>query len=320
MSLVLLCSCSDNKGTDPVQTTAPTVSTIIVSAVTETTAECGGTITSDGGAAVTARGVCWSTDVTPTTADNITTDGTGTGSFVSSLTGLVAGAPYDVRAYATNSAGTGYGEERSFTTAPQGLSDSTGTVTDYDSNVYPTVKIGDQWWMAENLKVTHFRNGDTIPIELNGPAWEALTNGAYCKYDNNDDSAGIFGLLYNWYAATDVRNIAPEGWHVPSETEWSALNAFLGANAGGKLKDTGTAYWWSPNEGATNESGFTGLPGGLRGFQGTYVNQGVRGRFWSTTRNYPCCAISYDLFYADSVLSQVGDLAATGCSIRCIKD
>ncbi|MFH2050776.1 MAG: hypothetical protein ABIJ12_15180 [bacterium] len=131
--LALFSSCSDTKGTDPVQSTVPTLSTLIVSAVTETTAECGGTITSDGGAAVTARGVCWSTDVTPTTADNITTYVIGTGSFTSSLTGLTAGTSYYVRAYATNSAGTGYGSTQSFNTtalSPQVLQSTFDT--DYD--------------------------------------------------------------------------------------------------------------------------------------------------------------------------------------------
>lgn len=116
LSLTLFCSCSNNKATEPVQPTAPTVSTIAVGTITETTAECGGTITSDGGAAVTARGVCWSMNATPTTADSITTDGTGAGNFTSSLTGLTAGTPYYVRAYAANSVGTGYGSVDSFTT------------------------------------------------------------------------------------------------------------------------------------------------------------------------------------------------------------
>ncbi|MFH2050775.1 MAG: FISUMP domain-containing protein [bacterium] len=316
LSLALFSSCSDNKGTDPVQTTAPTVSTLIVSAVTETTAECGGTITSDGGAAVTARGVCWSTNATPTIADNITTDGTGSGSYTSSLTGLTAGTPYYVRAYATNSAGTGYGSTQPFSTTA-----SSSTVTDIDGNVYETVTIGTQVWMAENLKVTHYRNGDPIPDVTDGMTWEGLTTGALCRYNNSDDTAAIYGLLYNWHAVNDSRNIAPVGWHVPTRSEWSALNSYLAPNAGGQLKDTGTTYWFSPNEGATNETGFTAFPGGQRGYQGVFGALHQEAYFWTSTESTTSSrAYVFSLhnafdYIADRNLSQYA-----GHSVRCVKD
>ncbi len=158
----------------------PVLSTAEVTGVTHAAAQCGGNITSDGGATVTARGVCWSTNLTPTVADSKTTDGTGAGSFTSSITGLTDSTAYYVRAYATNSNGTGYGNTSSFTTT-----DSMGTVTDIDGNIYQTVKIGNQWWMAENLKVTHYRNGDAIPNVTDNTAWEGLTTGAYCNYNND---------------------------------------------------------------------------------------------------------------------------------------
>ena len=315
LALVLLCSCSDDSTTGPSESKAPTVTTLNVSAVTMTTAECGGNITSDGGANVTARGVCWSTNTTPTTNDNITSDGTGTGSFASSLAGLTNGTQYYVRAYATNSVGTGYGDTQSFTTdaAP-------ATMTDVDGNVYKVVTIGSQVWMAENLRVTHYRNGDEIPYD-SSRNWSGLTTGAYCKYDNSDDTAAIYGLLYNWYAATDIRNIAPAGWHVPSQAEWEALDAYLGENAGGKLKETGMDHWEDPNLGATNETGFTGLPGGVRGWESTYANLGTRGRFLSATWNDLAQGnVTYDLLSWDSILSPVGDWPWVGASIRCIKD
>ncbi|MDD3280321.1 MAG: FISUMP domain-containing protein, partial [Bacteroidales bacterium] len=174
--------------------TIPVVSTNEVTAVTDTTATSGGVISSDGGANVTARGVCWSTSQNPTIADNKTTDGTGTGSFTSAITGLTANTTYYVRAYATNSAGTGYGSEMSFTT----LEGKYGTMTDIDGNTYKTVKIGTQTWMAENLKVTKYNDGTSIPIVSDSAAWSVLTTGAYCNYENEQCSVAIYGRLYNW--------------------------------------------------------------------------------------------------------------------------
>ena len=151
----------------------------------------------------------------------------------------------------------------------------TGTVTDIDGNTYQTVKIGDQWWMAENLKVTCYRNGDAIPNITDGTTWASLSTGAYCEYNNDINNVATYGRLYNWYAVTDSRNIAPAGWHVPSDAEWKQLEMYLGmsqseadatgwrgTDEGGKLKEVGTMHWNSPNTGATNESGFTALPGG----------------------------------------------------------
>lgn len=315
MSLALFCSCSGDKGTDPVQPTAPTVSTIAVSAVTETTAECGGTVTSNGGAEVTARGVCWSTNATPTLGDNITADGAGGGSFTSSLNGLTAATPYYVRAYATNSAGTGYGDAESFSTTVVPI-----TVTDIDGNVYRTITIGTQVWMAENLQVTHYRNGDSIPDVTDGITWEGLTTGALCRYNNSDDTAAIYGLLYNWHAVNDSRNIAPDGWHVATASDWMTLVSYVGSDPGGKLKDTGTVHWLSPNTGATNETDFSALPGGQRGYQGSYSALGQEAYFWTATEYNSSRANvrslhSFDAFVALRNLSKYA-----GHSIRCIKD
>jgi hypothetical protein len=154
-----------------------------VSDVADESAVCGGTITSNGGESVTERGVCWSTTPTPTVDDNITSDGTGSGAFASDITGLTNGTTYYVRAYATNSKGTGYGGEKSFNT----------TITDIDGNRYQTVKIGDQVWMAENLKVTHYRNGNSIPNVTNDAAWTDLTSEAYCEYENDPRNSSTMG-------------------------------------------------------------------------------------------------------------------------------
>jgi uncharacterized protein (TIGR02145 family) len=295
----------------------PTITTVAISAITQTTAECGGTISADGGAPVTARGVCWSINPTPTISDNITTDGTGTGSFTSSLTGLTENTTYYVRAYATNGAGTGYGDEKTFKT-----SSYSGTVTDIDGNVYHTITIGTQTWMVENLKVTHYRNGDGIPNITDDTVWDGLTTGAYCEYNNDINNVATYGRLYNWYAVDDSRNIAPAGWHVPSDAEWQTLVDYLGGSsvAGGKMKETGYTHWLSPNTGATNESGFSGLPGGWRSDPGTCSNIDYYANFWSSTEDYSSVAWSRSLIYNDSVVYHRIYDKETGISVRCVKD
>ncbi len=316
--LLLVVGCSgDDDPTGPDNTAAPVLTTAAVTEITETTAQCGGTITSDGGATVTARGVCWSTSPTLTVADSKTSDGDGAGSFTSFITGLAASTTYYVRAYATNSAGTGYGSAISFTAAA-----FSSTVFDIDDNVYQTVTIGSQVWMAENLKVTHYRNGDAIPNVTDSLTWVGLSTGAYCNYNNEEGHIAVYGRLYNWYAVDDSRNIAPAGWHVPSDAEWQTLVDYLGgyAIAGGKMKEEGTTHWNDPNTGATNESGFTALPGGDRYTHGNFSNMGHGAYFWSSTEyssslawiRFVCCSLSdiarYNLY------------KHYGFSVRCVRD
>lgn len=246
----------------------PTVTTSNISNITSSLATCGGTITSDGGATVTARGVCWGTTQTPTISENKTIDGDGVGTFTSEITGLISNTTYYVRAYAKNSIGVGYGNTISFITAVP----ETGTLTDIDDNVYKTVKIGDQWWLAENLKVTHYRNGEAIPNVTDGTQWSNLITGAYCAYNNDNGNISTYGLLYNWFAVDDNRNIAPAGWHVPTDEEWKQLEMYLGisptrvndtnnrgTDEGNKLKSTNG---WHNGGNGTNVSGFSALPGG----------------------------------------------------------
>ncbi|MFA4907903.1 MAG: FISUMP domain-containing protein [archaeon] len=303
------------KTDDPIE---PDVSTAEVSEITSTTAKCGGTVTSDGGSAVTSRGVCWSTDQNPTVSDSKTTNGTGTGSFTSEITGLTAGTTYYVRAYATNSAGTGYGSAMPFGFYIH----ETGTVIDIDGNTYQTVKIGNQWWMAENLKVTHYRNGEAIPNVTDNTAWSNLTTGAYCNYENNSTNVDTYGRLYNWYAVDDSRNIAPTGWHVPTDAEWQTLVDYLGGEsvAGGKMKETGTTHWRSPNTGATNESGFSALPGGYRHNDGTYNHVGYDGHWWSATEDGSNSARHRTLYYNHSDVYCLSYFKRAGFSLRCVRD
>jgi uncharacterized protein (TIGR02145 family) len=207
-----------------------------------------------------------------------------------------------------------------------------GTVVDIDGNVYQTIKIGTQEWMAENLKVKHYRNNVDIPNVKAYTAWYNLSTGAYCCYDNDTTNIAAYGLLYNWYAATDSQNICPVGWHLPSTAEWLTLIKYLGGDenvgigsqneVGGKMKETGFAHWLSPNTGATNVSGFTGLPGGSREY-GTYYVKGEDGYWWSSTEftDYSLHGGTFfNLEYDDNLIYSFYGSKNDGNSIRCIKD
>jgi uncharacterized protein (TIGR02145 family) len=392
----------------------PTLTTSVISDITQTSATSGGNITSNGGASVTARGVCWSTIANPTIADAKTTDGAGTGAFLSNITGLVAGTTYHVRAYATNSYGTAYGEDKIFITLrpplastltatnvratsatfngtvnaynsltavsfeyglttsygstiaalqspvtgststgvnanTSGLSANTtyhfrviaasdggttngndisfttasGTVGDVDGNVYNTVIIGTQTWMAENLKTTKYNDGTSISLVTDGTAWSNLSTPGFSWY-NNDAATNkdLYGALYNWYSVITGK-LCPAGWHVPTDAEWTTLTTWLGGEtiAGGKLKETGTTHWTTPNTGATNESGFTALPGGYRTSSGPFGNIGITGNWWSSTEESPPNSAWFRNMYNNfSVVTRGSTLKWNGMSVRCIKD
>ena len=197
------------------------------------------------------------------------------------------------------------------------------TVTDIDGNVYHTIKIGTQVWMLENLKTTKYRNGDTIPNVNDTTQWESLTTtGAYCNYDNNPDNSAIYGLLYNWMTVTGSDSIAPKGWHVPTQIEWTILSNYLGGlgPAAGKLKEAGTAHWQAPNVGATNEVLFTALPGGMRISYGKFTGLGYLGAWWTSTGDAAYDAWGRYINYNDSTLYRYDDTRKVGFSVRCIMD
>jgi len=257
-------------------TTPPLVVTGIVSEITPSTAKVSGEVTSTGGAIVTSRGLCYATTQNPTTADSCVWEGPGMGSFTSKLIDLTLGTTYYVRAYATNAAGTAYSSEMSFTTLPVYFTPGAG-VTDIDGNAYSTVIINGQEWMAENLKTSHYRNGDEIP---NGGS---LT-GAWWNYMNQSEYDEIFGKLYNWYAVDHSAGLCPTGWHVPTNEEWTEMVVFLGNNPGNKMKaPVGTFNFWNTSN-SSNESGFTGYPGGLylRNPSG-FHSMGSYGFWWSSS-------------------------------------
>jgi uncharacterized protein (TIGR02145 family) len=199
-----------------------------------------------------------------------------------------------------------------------------GTMTDQDGNVYKTITIGKQTWMAENLRTTKYRNGEAIPEIIDNTAWW-INTGAYCNYKNtrNTDTIATYGRLYNWFAVTDSRNIAPPGWHVPTDADWTTLTTYLGGEsvAGGKLKETGTTHWHSPNAGATNETGFTALPGGFRdGSIGTFDGIGYSPYWWSSTESDSYVAWVRYIFYDISDVGRGYLYENFGFSVRCIKD
>ena len=302
-----------------VRDNVPTLSsTTEASAITTNTAASGGEITNDGGVTITARGICWSTSAAPTTALSTKTTETGTiGAFSSSMNNLTANTKYYVRAYATNSAVTAYGAEVSFTTqaAPVGISD-------IDGNVYTSVTIGTQTWMVENLKTTKYRDGSSIANVTDGTFWAGLSTGAWCDYSNLAANGTKYGHLYNWYAAADSRNIAPVGWHVPTDAEWTTLTAYLGGEsvAGGKLKEAGTLNWASPNTGTTNETGFSALPGGSRNGSGTFYNLGYFGNWWTATEYGAGSAWPRSMFCNLGDVSSYYGLKTNGFSVRCVRD
>ncbi len=197
------------------------------------------------------------------------------------------------------------------------------TVTDIDGNVYHTVTIGNQVWMKENLKVTHYRNGDPIPNVTSGSAWSNLSTGAYCNYSNNPNQAITYGRLYNWYAATDRRQLAPEGWHVATDAEWTTLTDFAGGLgvAGGKLKERGSLHWLSPNTGATNTYGFTALPGGLIERDGTFWSIQFIASWWCSTEANASEGWARGIF-SDAIYVDRGGYYSKkiGFSIRCVKN
>ena len=201
---------------------------------------------------------------------------------------------YAVNLRVKDTSGLTFTTEQTLTVLPS--SEENVPITDIDGNVYQTVRIGNQVWTAENLKVTHFRNGDPIPNVTDSTEWNGLTTSAYCAYNNDESVAEVYGYLYNAYAVNDTQNIAPAGWHVPSDDEWKDLEIFLGMAhnqadsigwrgelEGARLKEEGTAHWNPPNEEAYDDLGFTALPGGFRAGNAGFYGMGDNTNLWTST-------------------------------------
>jgi uncharacterized protein (TIGR02145 family) len=195
-------------------------------------------------------------------------------------------------------------------------------VTDYDGNTYDTVVIGSQVWLRPNLRVTHYNNGIPIPNVVDTVAWAGLSTGARCYYANDSSMYdSIYGPLYNWYAVRDTGGICPAGWHVSTNQEWSDAEAFLGvAVVGGAMKEAGTLHWTSPNVGATNSTGFTGLPGGMRDSQQNNFRTLTENGLWWTATTYGSNSWSVYMWNMSTYIDHNPTPRTLGLSVRCLKD
>jgi uncharacterized protein (TIGR02145 family) len=247
---------------------------------------------------------------------NIVT-GNNVQSVSASVSGLITGTTYHFRVKADNSLGITYGADLTF--VPSGPS----PVVDVDGNTYSVVNIGTQTWMAENLRTTKYNDNTDIPLVTSDVAWTALATPGYCWYNNDEVSfKNPYGALYNWYAASSGK-LCPAGWHVPTDAEFTTLTDFFGgiSVAGGKMKEVGTIHWMSPNTGATNENGFSALPGGQRDESGNFIGFSQNGFCWTSTPYNIIKPWYRGLTYnAGNIFPGSGSLNIRGFSIRCIKD
>jgi uncharacterized protein (TIGR02145 family) len=195
-------------------------------------------------------------------------------------------------------------------------------VTDINGNVYPIVQIGSQTWMAENLKTSTFADGSVIPNVTSGDSWIQLSTPAWCNYDNSAANDVNYGKLYNWFTVADPRNVCPSGWHVPTDAEWTDLTDYLGGLNGAGEKMKTTTGWQGTNTGATNESRFSGLPGGgrLDNGGGNFCCVGASGHWWSSSESSTTEAWDRLLNFGGGNVLRNDYSKEYGFSVRCIKD
>jgi uncharacterized protein (TIGR02145 family) len=321
--------CKKEKATLPILSTAP------VSNITSSTATSGGNITEIGGATISSSGVCWSTTSKPTINNSKTTDGTGIGAYISSITGLTPASTFYLRAYATNSAGTAYGREINFTTSA-----ASASVTDIDGNVYNTITIGNQLWMQQNLKTTKYSNGDligtTVYASFDLDKSNEIRPKYHWAYNGMESNIALYGRLYTWYTVVDSRNICPVGWHVPSDSEWTTLTGYLTNNgygydgSGDKIAkslaatsgwgESGTAGNVGCDQASNNRSGFAALPGGTRFPYGSFGGIAAEGIWWSATKSDSTGAWNRSLYYSQSIIERGDWNRRIAFSVRCLRD
>jgi|GEM_PF-1420682 len=300
--------------------TLPTLPIIITQEITNIDtngARLGGVIIDDGGEELIEKGIYWSVSSNPTDKDNVINAGKESSNFSFQFSDLHESTQYFIRAFATNRAGTSLGEIVSFVT----YSTNPSTVFDINGNQYNYRAIGEQFWMVENLKTTKFNDGSDIPLITNNSEWNNLSTPAYC-WAKNDEATykNPYGALYNWYTVKSEK-ICPLGWHVPSDEEWKILTYYVGGTsvAGGNLKEIGFSHWESPNEGASDDYGFAGLPGGFRG--SSFFDVEVHGYWWSSTLSETeGRSWIRELSYHLELIQILKHPNSHGLSIRCIRD
>jgi uncharacterized protein (TIGR02145 family) len=316
-------SCSCSKSETPVL-----IATVEVTGITDVSALSGGIIVFGEEAGYIDKGVVWGTVADPTVENNSGRNSqTGKNSeFISIIEGLKPGTIYYLRAYATNSSGTAYGDEQSFRTYLQG-------VNDIDGNIYYTVKIGSQEWMGSNLKTSRYLNGDSIIFISDRQEWGSVTGAARTVYNSENENERVYGSLYNWYAVTDARGICPAGWRVPADEDWKVLERELGMStsssnrsglrdryAGGRLKEKGTTRWNGPNILATDEYGFRALPGGYIDIKGTSQTRARNGNWWTSTELNELNAMYRNLYHENAGIYRSGINKNSGFSVRCMRE
>jgi uncharacterized protein (TIGR02145 family) len=294
-----------------------TVETFTPEYISSTSATIGCNISADGGSGIASCGVYLSLQADAQITGVQLQMGNSTGIFLGRVTGLVAGTQYFMKAYAINDKGEAFGEEVNFTTP--------ATVKDYDNNVYGTVKIGSQQWMAENLRTASYLNGDAIsttnPVSLNISSETAPKY--QWSYNGSDANGQTYGKLYTWYAITDTRKICPTGWHIPTDAEWTTLENKLGTYvvAGNSLKEAGNTHWIAPyNIEANNESCFTALPGGYRDSNGTFYLLQNDAYFGSSTESEAAKSWTRNLNSSNPSVGRISVSKNWGVSVRCVKD
>lgn len=327
-ALFIGCSSSDDSGGIPAENLFK-VDTYAVTNVGYESATVFGTFGPQFQTSVSGYGICYGLSANPTIAGNHTVESNFdavSGTFSSNLPSLFQNTTYYVRAYGTTTDGTVYGDQLTFSTSGQ-LYTNAGAVVDGDGNSYTSIVINGKQWMKENLNVSKYRNGDIIPEVTDIEQWDTLTTGAWCYYANDTANGTVYGKLYNWYAVNDPRGLAPNGWHIPTDPEWTSLTAFLGGAsvAGSKMKDTGS-LWTANSPAATNQSGFSATPGGFGYITLTYSppdqpfqGVGAAAYWWSSTSSSATTAYSVDVRGGNAVgRSSVRKKA--GISVRCVKN
>ena len=314
-SLLLACC-----GEDP-PPVAPTVTTLQVFDIASNKATVSGQVSSDGGAPILMRGMCWSDSVDPdlNVGDTLTVK-PGKGLYLGYLTGLTSGRTYRVRAFAINQVDTAYGRPLEFVAGRGTDGCGLAPVYDIDSNSYPTREIGGYCWMLRNLRVTRFANGDTITLGIEPARWVQNSEGMHRTYANQATYLSTYGRLYNHKAAADPRGLCPTGWRIPSAEEWTTFTSRLegDAQAGGILKST--QFWSPPNTAAVDGGGFRALPGGYTDDRGIDAGITLQGYWWSATESNPWNAKALNLRHNSGASFVVDMPKHSGLTIRCIKE